>query len=62
MKIVINQLNGSYLETIYSENFEKILREVKSPYGEPGAPDKILDIIKTTDLNNIIKKNFYDLQ
>ncbi len=49
------------IDRIYSEDFKKILRKVKSPYGEPGAPDKILDTIKTTDFNNLIKKNFYDL-
>ena len=49
------------IERIYSEDFKKILRDVKSPYGEPGAPDKILDIIKKTDFSNLIKKNFYDL-
>ena len=37
MKIVINQLNGSYLETIYSENFENLhatfkrLSSIKGP-------------------------------
>ena len=46
---------------LYSERFKSELKNVKCPYGEPGASKKILEIIKRLDLKKTIKKTFYDL-
>ena len=41
--------------------FKLKLINLKNPYGEGGASKKILSIIKSHNLDNIIKKSFYDL-
>ena len=45
---------------LYSERFQKALNVVKSPYGNGGTSEKIKNIVKNFDLNNILKKSFYD--
>tara|TARA_B100001248_G_scaffold262588_1_gene259700 strand:+ start:5176 stop:6357 length:1182 start_codon:yes stop_codon:yes gene_type:complete len=50
------------INEIYSKRFQKILKNVKNPYGEKGASEKIKRIIKKNDLKNLIKKSFYDLK
>ena len=45
---------------LYSERFQKALSIVKSPYGNGGTSEKIKNIVKNFDLNNILKKSFYD--
>lgn len=37
------------------------IKSIKNPYGEYGASTKIKDILCTFDLENILKKEFYDL-
>jgi GDP/UDP-N,N'-diacetylbacillosamine 2-epimerase (hydrolysing) len=49
------------LKRLYSTDFRKGLLNVRNPYGEGGASDKIIKIIKELDLTNIVKKKFYDL-
>lgn len=45
-----------------SNSFKKnVLSKVKNPYGEGDSSDFIIDILKNTKLNNILKKKFYDL-
>ena len=46
---------------LYSERFQKALSIVKSPYGNGGTSKKIKNIVKNFDLNNILKKSFYDV-
>jgi GDP/UDP-N,N'-diacetylbacillosamine 2-epimerase (hydrolysing) len=46
---------------LYSVDFQNIVKSVKNPYGNGGASKSIVDIIKDFDLNNILKKTFYDL-
>ena len=46
---------------LYSERFQKVLSIVKSPYGNGGTSKKIKNIVKNFDLNNILKKSFYDV-
>ncbi len=50
------------LEKSYSSEFKDLLANVSNPYGEGSASMKILDIIKTINLENIIKKSFYDIK
>jgi len=40
--------------------FRNILARIKNPYGNQGASKRICDIIKKTDLNNIIFKKFFN--
>ena len=47
---------------MYSEDFQNIVNNVKNPYGDGGASEKIASIIKSIDLDNILKKSFYDLK
>jgi len=56
---IISIKNG--FEKLYSKSFEAILKESSNPYGDGGASIKIKDIIKNSNLDNILKKSFYDL-
>lgn len=48
-------------EQLYSDKFQSSLANVQNLYGEGMASKQILDILKKTDLSNIVKKSFYDL-
>jgi len=50
------------LKKIYSQRFQEMVKNVKNPYGDGGASEIIFDTIKNFNLDNIIKKTFYDLQ
>jgi len=55
----------SILEAIkkaYSNEFHKILKVVKNPYGKGGASKKIVNLVESVSLKGIIKKQFYDLE
>lgn len=45
---------------LYSIKFQEILKETKNPYGDGGASEKILKVLKSHSIKNIIKKSFYD--
>lgn len=49
------------LNKAFDNEFRASLRALKNPYGEKGASEKIKDILCKFDLENIIKKKFYDL-
>jgi len=49
------------LNNLYSKDFQDILKNTKNPYGSGGASKKILNIVKHTDLDGILKKSFYNL-
>ena len=46
---------------LYSKKFQKILTKVKNPYGDNSPSENIIKIIKTINLDDILKKRFYDL-
>lgn len=46
---------------LYAPEFQESLKSVQNPYGDGCASNKIVEVIKQTDLKNIIKKRFYDL-
>lgn len=50
------------LERLYSAGFQTSLRQVRNPYGEGGASDKVLRILKKHPIGHIAKKFFHDLQ
>jgi GDP/UDP-N,N'-diacetylbacillosamine 2-epimerase (hydrolysing) len=47
---------------LYSIEFKNKLKNVKNPYGDGYASQRIIKEIKKFDLNNILKKSFYDLK
>lgn len=49
------------IETLYSALFQASLEKVESPYGDGGASEKIVDVLKHFDIDGITKKSFYDL-
>ncbi len=49
-------------EKLYSKEFQQTLKNVQNLYGDGCASLKIIEEIKKADLNNILKKSFYDLQ
>lgn len=49
------------LNHLYSPSFQASLAQVSNPYGGGGASDKIVEVIRDCDLNNLLKKRFYDL-
>ncbi len=50
------------LSILYSKQFQKELKNVKNPYGNGGASQKIFNILKKTNFRNLIQKNFYDIR
>ena len=52
----------SAIRELYSEAFQDKLKNTKNLYGEGGAAKKIKKILKGTDLTDILKKEFHDLE
>jgi GDP/UDP-N,N'-diacetylbacillosamine 2-epimerase (hydrolysing) len=48
------------IERIYTEEFRRSLNGFVNPYGDGNAAKKIKKILKCYDLQNILKKSFYD--
>jgi len=48
-------------DRLYSNEFQELLLIVHNPYGDGCASDKIIKEIKSVDLQNILKKSFYDI-
>lgn len=49
------------LEQLYSKDFQAGLSQVSNPYGEGGASEKIVSILKDHVISGLIKKVFHDL-
>lgn len=47
---------------LYSKEFQETLKNTVNPYGDGCASKKIIEVIKSVDLENILKKSFYDLK
>ena len=52
---------SSAIANIYTKRFRNVLKKTSNPYGPGGASDKILNILRELETNNIVKKSFYDL-
>jgi GDP/UDP-N,N'-diacetylbacillosamine 2-epimerase (hydrolysing) len=50
------------LEYVLGDAFQQQLQQVVSPYGEGGAAQKIISVLKDWPFDKGIKKTFYDLQ
>lgn len=48
------------LGKLYSADFQAGLSQVRNPYGEGGASEKIIAAVKSIALNDLLKKRFYD--
>ncbi|HTE46551.1 MAG TPA: UDP-N-acetylglucosamine 2-epimerase [Gemmatimonadaceae bacterium] len=46
---------------VYTEGFQKTVRCAKNPYGDGGASERIVELLATVSLDDIVKKRFYDL-
>ena len=51
----------SAFNKMYSEEFQNTLDKVENAYGKGGASKEIVNIIKSVNLHNIIKKPFHDI-
>lgn len=49
------------LECMYSEKFQLALGHAENPYGNGGACKKIVKVLESCNLKDILKKSFYDL-
>jgi GDP/UDP-N,N'-diacetylbacillosamine 2-epimerase (hydrolysing) len=56
-----HQSIAAAFEQLYSTDFQMSLRKVRNPYGEGGASEKVVEIIKNHALDGLVKKTFYDL-
>jgi GDP/UDP-N,N'-diacetylbacillosamine 2-epimerase (hydrolysing) len=52
----------SAIKHLYSPAFQSSLEQVRNPYGDGGASEKILETLKSHPLQDLAKKSFYDLQ
>jgi GDP/UDP-N,N'-diacetylbacillosamine 2-epimerase (hydrolysing) len=49
------------LKRLYSSDFQSTLMTVRNPYGEGGASEKIVQVLRDYPLESILKKSFHDL-
>lgn len=49
------------LDKLYEPTFRSMLSETVNPYGSGGASKKILEVLRNHDLENLLKKSFFDL-
>jgi len=47
---------------LFSPDFQAGLQRVENPYGDGGAAERILEVLKETPLNDLLQKEFYDLK
>jgi GDP/UDP-N,N'-diacetylbacillosamine 2-epimerase (hydrolysing) len=50
------------IKKLYSSEFKNILVSVVNPYGEGGASEKIVNVLKNFNISEITKKTFYDFK
>jgi len=49
-------------KVLYSKEFKVVIKTSKNPYGDGCASKKIVKVLKTTQFNNILKKEFFDIK
>lgn len=49
------------LRKLYSPAFQAALKTVRNPYGEGGASERIVQVLRDYPLESILKKSFHDL-
>ncbi len=53
---ILNAIN-----TLYSSAFQQLLQTAENPYGDGGASEKIVQILRDQSLDDILKKSFHDI-
>jgi len=49
-------------KVLYSKEFQAVIKTSKNPYGDGCASKKIIKVLKTIQLDNILKKEFFDIR
>jgi len=49
------------VDSLYSQEFQGLLKNLVNPYGIGGASDAIVNVLERVDLDHILKKRFYDI-
>lgn len=52
---------GDSLNRLFSDAFRAGLVDIRNPYGEGGASDAIVDVLRRHDLGGLLKKKFHDI-
>jgi GDP/UDP-N,N'-diacetylbacillosamine 2-epimerase (hydrolysing) len=60
-KPLSNEINTAF-KKLYSKKFQLLLESTINPYDNGNSSKKIIDTIKNTNLNDIIKKTFWDIK
>jgi GDP/UDP-N,N'-diacetylbacillosamine 2-epimerase (hydrolysing) len=47
--------------TVFETSFQSTLKSTSNPYGSGGASMKIVEVIKNHELNNLLRKSFFNL-
>lgn len=50
------------LNLLFSNEFKESIKDLKNPYQQEKTSDSIIKILKSYNLDNILKKSFYDLK
>ena len=50
------------IKKAYSKEFQEVVRQTVNPYGTGGASKRIVEILTTLSLNELLKKKFFDLK
>lgn len=50
------------VQRLFGREFQEGLAYTKNPYGDGGAAEKILSVVRSYPLNDILKKRFFDLE
>lgn len=50
------------ISELYIEKFQKQLSSTINPYGDGGSVEKIIEVLKTASLENLIKKAFFNVK
>ena len=50
------------LDVLYSQDFQDKCATVVNPYGDGGASNKVLEVLRNIDLSDLIKKSFHRLE
>jgi len=47
-------------KALFDEEFRRMVRNIQNPYGDGHSAEKIVGVLKTVNLENIIQKHFYE--
>ena len=48
-------------DILYSKKFQSRLKTIQNPYDQGNSSKKVIKVLKTDLLDNILKKSFYNL-